>query len=204
MSAFAAGDWIRILSRLNSTLRISSQVERPSAEAAPSSRWNGLPGATESQIQEAEQRLHIQLPPSYRSFLLISNGWRQFDEFIERLLPAQEIARFESVDPQKLARLQRYGQGLNDTDDDYLDYDNEKNIELIRPSYYGKSILVGKAWGAESDMVLLNPQIVFPNGEWETIFFANWIPGNRRYRSFRDFVVSRIESEIEFEEPEPE
>jgi hypothetical protein len=66
----------------------------------------------------------------------------------------------------------------------------------LRHRYYPESVLVGDAWGAEDDMILLNPQIVSPDGEWEAIFFANWIPGNQRYRSFRDFVeksVNRLE-----------
>jgi hypothetical protein len=41
-------------------------------------------------------------------------------------------------------------------------------------------------------MILLNPSIVFANGEWEAIFFANWLPGNQRYRSFRDLVMESV------------
>ena len=31
---------------------------------------------------------------------------------------------------------------------------------------------------------LLNPEAVTPDGEWEAWFFANWVPGARRYPSF--------------------
>jgi len=48
-------------------------------------------------------------------------------------------------------------------------------------------------------MVLLNSRIVFPNGEWEAIFFADWIPGNQRYRSFRDLVEKSVRSQESFD-----
>src|SRR5260370_1627387 len=43
---------------------------------------------------------------------------------------------------------------------------------------------------------LLNPQAVAPDGEWEAWFFANWVPGARRYPSFahlllRDYAAFR-------------
>ena len=69
-----------------------------------------------------------------------------------------------------------------------------KHNEALRHRYYPDSLLIGKPWGCESDVILLNPAIVFPNGEWEAIFFANWIPGNCRFRSFRELVENSIES----------
>ena len=44
-------------------------------------RWLGFPGATEEQIVAAEARLGVMLPPSYREFLTVTNGWRQPDAF---------------------------------------------------------------------------------------------------------------------------
>ncbi len=35
-----------------------------------------------------------------------------------------------------------------------------------------------------SAVYLLTPQIITPEGEWEAWFFAHWIPGAERYRSF--------------------
>lgn len=37
-------------------------------------------------------------------------------------------------------------------------------------------------------VLLLNPMVVWPDGEWETWFFANWLPGATRYRSFADWM----------------
>ena len=38
-------------------------------------------------------------------------------------------------------------------------------------------------------VVLLNPKVVTPEGEWETWFFANWLPGAVRYRSLAEWLA---------------
>ena len=53
--------------------------------------WLGYPGATEEQIAAAEARLQTTLPPSYRDFLKVSNGWRMTTSFIERLRLIEDI-----------------------------------------------------------------------------------------------------------------
>lgn len=37
-------------------------------------------------------------------------------------------------------------------------------------------------------MLLLNPRVTFPDGEWEAWDYASWYPGVYRYRSFRDMM----------------
>ncbi len=44
-----------------------------------SNQWLGYPGASESEITQAESRLGVKLPPSYRQFLGVSNGWCNSD-----------------------------------------------------------------------------------------------------------------------------
>jgi len=39
------------------------------------SQWIGFPGATEDQLIAAETRLGVTLPPSYQTFLKVTNGW---------------------------------------------------------------------------------------------------------------------------------
>jgi HEAT repeat protein len=45
----------------------------------------------------------------------------------------------------------------------------------------------------DSAIILLNPQVVTPEGEWEAWFFANWIPGAYRYRSFWELMQGQYE-----------
>jgi len=41
------------------------------------SGWLGFPGATEAETAAAEAHLGVTLPPSYRAFLRVSNGWHR-------------------------------------------------------------------------------------------------------------------------------
>jgi hypothetical protein len=186
MTALAQDFWMPILSRLNAALLKSEDFEDDLIQGAKSSGWCGSPPVSESEILEAEQRLGIRLPPSYRSFLSVSNGWHAFSPFIYQLLPVQQIRRYRDADPDGAASILGW-QEDDISDSDYQDYDNAAHKEALRPRYYPDSILVSEGW-AGGELVLLNPAVVGTSGEWETIFFANWIPGNYRYRSFRDFA----------------
>ena len=50
----------------------------------------------------------------------------------------------------------------------------------------------------DSAVVLLNPDVVAPDGEWQTYFFANWIPGAKTYESFREFMEDELNSRCEW------
>ncbi len=195
MSTPAGKEWTETLTRLNSLVLRSDKWRDELPPECLSSGWCGSPSAPESEILAAEKRLGVKLPPSYRAFLSISNGWRPFSEAIERLLPVEEIERLETAEPENLVAIQKYYHESEISDEAYLDYDTPKHMEALRHRYYPRSLLVGKSWGVEGDIVLLNPQIVTHEGEWETIFFANWIPGNQRYRSFFEFVAEKARIE---------
>jgi hypothetical protein len=206
-------EWMPILRRLNALVKLmnfnakyslAGKIPSEIAEKAVSSGWQ--PPATESEIREAEMRLGITLPPSYRSFLLISNGWRPFHSLGECLFPVQQIDRFRICDPENFASFESAHERIlrifgddelfSVSDEVYLDYEKAKGI---RRQYYGDSLLIGGPWEGcgtelrkEGHVVLLNPHIVFPNGEWETISAAR-PASNARFRSFREFVEFIVE-----------
>ena len=47
---------------------------------------------------------------------------------------------------------------------------------------------------SDSAIYLLNPKVVTPDGEWEAWFFANWLPGAARYRSFVELMQAEYRS----------
>lgn len=195
MTTFAPDSWTPVLSRLNAVLLRWDEFENDLTQLALSTGWCGSSPAFENEILESEMRLGLALPPSYRSFLSISNGWSPFSTFVKRLLPVQEIERFGIAKPDRLAAILDW-QEDDISDSDYLDYENPRHRQAIRPRYYADSILASEGWGG-GELVLLNPNIITADGEWETIFFANWIPGNRRYRTFLEFAkygVGSLES----------
>ncbi|RJL33649.1 SMI1/KNR4 family protein [Bailinhaonella thermotolerans] len=63
--------------------------------------WMGAPGASEEEIAALERRLGVSLPPSYRQFLAVSDGWREFweDEEPGLLLPAAKVGWTRDLDP---------------------------------------------------------------------------------------------------------
>jgi hypothetical protein len=194
VSTFVADDWTAILARLNALLLNFQELNEKLTPEASSSHWCGLPPASEHEISRAEKHLRVILPPSYRSFLSISNGWRPFSHFVESLLPVGEVEPYSAANPEALAMIQQYY--LNDdlSDKDYLDYATPEHMVALRTRYYPDCLLIGKSWGVEDDMILLNPHVTSPDGEWEAIFFANWLPGNQRYRSFYDLVAANVDT----------
>ena len=187
-------EWRSLLSKLNSMVLQSDRMKSNIPPEVLSTGWCGLPPALEKTLLEAEQRLGTVLPPSYRSFLSVANGWFKFGSFIERLFSVHEIDWLRVADPESLAVIQEYPEDEID-DEVYFDYDTDKHMTALRHRYYPDCLLVGKGWHDNGDMVLLDSKPIFPNGEWEAIFYADWLPGNRRYRSFREFVEATVKRE---------
>jgi cell wall assembly regulator SMI1 len=63
-----------LLLRLQALRRAIDSVE----DASPGDRSTPYPPASEREIAAHEKRLRFALPPSYRAFLTIHNGWRNF------------------------------------------------------------------------------------------------------------------------------
>src|ERR1700712_4287483 len=63
-------------------------------DAQRSARWLGAAGAREAELSRREAGLGLVLPPSYRSFLLTSDGWTHLGPFVHELLRADEIGWF--------------------------------------------------------------------------------------------------------------
>src|SRR5690349_19977529 len=87
-------DWQDLLSKWNSELLNCEDIVENLPSDVVSSGWLGYPGATEEQIAQAEARLDIHLPLSYRAFGQVTNGWRQVTHFIYKLWPVEEIEWF--------------------------------------------------------------------------------------------------------------
>jgi SMI1 / KNR4 family (SUKH-1) len=139
-------------------------VETDISPEVIASGWLGYPGATEDQIAGLEARLGRSLPPSYRAFLKVSNGFRQPGMMSERILSTDEVEWFPI----------RH-QGLVDIcNSNYLEYLLDTlviSIQHIDGEYF----------------YLLNPNVVTANGEWEAINFT-WVGGENQYPSFWDLM----------------
>ncbi|WDM64590.1 SMI1/KNR4 family protein [Stenotrophomonas forensis] len=68
--------------------------------------WCGVPGASEQAIVDAEERLGVRLPRSYREFLKVSNGFLMPGRFIDILLPVELIRPF-GQDNEEIVQIRR-------------------------------------------------------------------------------------------------
>lgn len=153
--------------------------------------WLGEPGASEAEIVSAEQRLGVRLPPSYRAFLSISNGFDDIGPFIYRLYTAAEINWFSERNKGWIDAYQEGLEGGKDVSpEEHLS--DPKDSVRFRRAYLSHCLQISDV--GDSAVVLLNPEVVNSKGEWETWLFANWYPGAERYPSFLAYVEHELES----------
>ena len=151
----------------------------------------GLPGATEEQIAEAEARLGVRFPPSYRAFLGVSNGWPVMWHSVEpgQLWSTEQICWARDQDPEL---VEVWGEAyyevppeLHIADRDDPNFRHQYVAGLLSISEHGDSDL------------LLSPEVVDEDGEWECWLIAAWIPGAQRHRSFKAWFQSTYEFHLE-------
>jgi hypothetical protein len=187
-------DWRSFLNQWSMALLRSEKLGRGLPQEEIDALWLGYPGASEEQVAQAESRLGTVLPPSYRAFLKASNGWRRTGPFIDRLWSTAEIEWF-------VVRHRDWAEGPDDfavPDEQYFVYGDEQSPIMFRLAYLKTALEIS----AEGDgaIYLLNPQVVSADGEWEAWFFADWLPGAIRYRSFVEMLQTQYRELIGSEE----
>ncbi|MEJ2555184.1 MAG: SMI1/KNR4 family protein [Anaerolineae bacterium] len=143
------------------------------------SGWLGFRGATETQIAAAEARMGVRLPPSYRTFLQVTNGWQHTGLGIERILPAESIDWFRVLHPEWIAAWMG---GFTAFGIQEYEYDPEHDPVDYR--HLPKTLAISEAGDVE--ILLLNPEVAAQDGEWEAWLFVE--DGAARYSSFWDLL----------------
>ncbi|MFF9208717.1 MULTISPECIES: SMI1/KNR4 family protein [unclassified Streptomyces] len=135
----------------------------------------GRPGASEAEIAAAEERLGCRLPPSYRQFLAVSDGWHvQQSAGIYHLGGAADIDWFQ--DPYDLTPL--YEENLGD---------HPREEDVLLAGMWRRALRLE----TDSDMshALLDPGDRDEDGEWALYVHKGWsgeLPD--RYPSFRAYM----------------
>jgi cell wall assembly regulator SMI1 len=139
--------------------------------------------ATNGEIQALADRLGIALPPSYVAFLRVTNGRGPVSPFISRLRCVEDVDWFRVENEMWIGDFQ--GCGVDALSPEFFDY------SLNCGGDYFEGHLEGTLQISDVDdgVVLMNPEIVTPDGEWEVWFFASWLPGAMRYPSFGHWMV---------------
>ncbi|MFE2544109.1 SMI1/KNR4 family protein [Actinacidiphila glaucinigra] len=188
--------WRELLQRwsdewLDPVLHEQERAE-PFSEEVRRARWLGGAGARAEQVEALEERLRTVLPPSYRQFLLTSDGWLDTASGIERILPVREVGWTRDLDPGLVAvwgEAEGAGGagGVRAEDEEYFVYGDAQDPVSMRPEYVRHTLKISHTPEA-TEVYLLNPCVVTADGEWEAWFVAHWLPGAVRYRSFWDLM----------------
>jgi hypothetical protein len=155
------------------------------------------PGVSLRELSVAERRLGVQLPPSYRRFLLCSDGALAGSAGAPILLEPRGLLALTDVewlvdgDPLSAetwsepyvveTHAPHEHPGVRVCDERrYLDLPlGESEYKPVHVSYL---LLVGT--DDNGNVVALNPQVIDPAGEWEAWELGVQWPGARRHRSF--------------------
>jgi hypothetical protein len=159
------------------------------------------PSAPEEEVLAAEAAWGLPLPPSYRSFLKVSNGLRL--PAFGRLAPVNHVRPFPSAAPAEYRALLEALSGSTDCqDDEYFNYGKAQDSFAIRPRYAASALTItgpvpgGHLQSKEFGWGLLVREVTFDGGEHEVWEYDAW--GSRRYRSFFEYFsalrVSIVES----------
>ncbi|MEU7579915.1 SMI1/KNR4 family protein [Streptomyces sp. NPDC041068] len=147
---------------------------RADDEEAHRTRWLGFPPATPARIAALEERLGHRMPPSYRAFLEVTDGWRHAGGFVY-LLAGTERAQWHEDDAE-----------IADIFQEDLEEDATRE-EILEATIWTR----GLELAVESDVVdvMLDPEDVDEHGEWAVYTWAPWRgSGPERFASFWEFM----------------
>ncbi|MEU6788739.1 SMI1/KNR4 family protein [Nonomuraea angiospora] len=148
--------------------------------------WLGAAPFSEAELLRQEERLGRRLPPSYREFLQVSNGWDVNSFTSVHLLPIAEVGWTRDVDPH-LANT--WGPSPDSPipelpADYFFDYDAPQDRDFFEVGdFLPHTLCISE--NVEGSVYLLNPYIVTSNDEWEAWYFDSLYELDAtRFRSF--------------------
>lgn len=151
-------------------------------------------GASEDQLAAAEERLKIKLPPSYRTLLSASNGWKFGSDITPIIRPVEKIRWFRKEHKDWYEAYRMTAEPLAAMEKDYFDYARQDCAEF-EIKHLAQALCISEI--GDDAVVLLNPMVIWPDGEWETWFFSNSAPGAVRYRSFAGWMSQELDQSLE-------
>ena len=182
-------DWQTFLNRWSRLVLAAPGLRHAMAADVTGPGTLGRRGASEEEISRVEARLEIKLPPSYRAFLKVSDGWFIGMDDKSRLFQIKEVdwfsVRFPDMLQGWLTGYQQQGEPEPVPEEVYRVYGEDQDPSRVHTQDLRAALTVGEG---DDAVYLLNPRVVDPSGEWEAWFFAPWLPGAERYRSFSELM----------------
>jgi len=193
LDAAAKPDWIILM---NAMLNPEEWLTflRKYAAASDAKEWPGNSGASEQKLAVAEEQLKIKLPPSYRAFLNASDGWRFASDTTPIIRAVENVHWFRKEHKDWYEAYQMSVEPFSVMEKDYFDYAKHDCAEF-EIKHLAQALCISEI--GDDAVVLLNPMVIWPDGEWETWFFSNSSPGATRYRSFADWMCEELDQPLE-------
>jgi hypothetical protein len=182
-------DWQPFLTRWSKQIleldqRFSTYFGTP--EISPqvaASDWLGNPPANQTEISLAQERLGLNLPPSYRQFLSLTNRWNKPTLSGFDLWPVHQLDWFSAKLPDYLRNTfnsQHFG------DQPALpSYEEPFDLQQVTQAQLEQLLVIGGSF--DGQLFLLDPRHSNEEGEWEAWYVDNpnyFRPTFRRYPSF--------------------
>lgn len=186
-------NWKIFLDDVSKTIINSDDLLNEYKEEPPLD-WLGYTPVSDQDIQKHEARLQTTLPPSYKSFLKETNGFRQLSGFTGDIMPLDKIDWLKNFDPNFYKLYAEEFNNLTISDEEYFVYGEEQETVNFRSEYLIKTLAIS-GW-YDSAILLLNPEVKFGD-EWEAWMFANWYPGAVRCKSFEELMKEEYSSYLE-------
>lgn len=163
--------WLRVLEE--------NGLQESIEELVGDEGWLGREPASTDAVVAAEERLGLRLPPTYRNFLLASNGFRHFDGV--DLFAAEEIGRLHELQPE-LVEI-------------WSEFSDDSGLAVLT-----QSLLIAQDDGGPGIRWLLHPGDADENGEWAAFSWysgSGHAPDEGRHASFGALaqdVVRRVDA----------
>ncbi|WP_410604756.1 SMI1/KNR4 family protein [Amycolatopsis sp. lyj-90] len=142
------------------------------SEVQRSSGWLGYEPATEEEIATTEKRIGTRLPPTYRNFLLASNGWSTISYAVD-LRKVDDIGWFADLEPNIMKTWSEL--------EHFADH-----IELLK-----QCLLISDDNGGSGQYLLLHASSAGDNADWDAY---EWWPGDgeapEHYENFAAMVTT--------------
>ncbi len=159
----------------------------------------GYPPASDIEITSTEGRLGVALPKSYRDFLKASNGWLRSESRFSSVseigwVPEKEPFLLELHPPQLAPAPEK-----EVPDEEYFIYWMQAawpaGQDRFRTAYFPDLLSIAEEDGGS--YYLLNPKVVFEDGEWEAwMYHPRGGVGVERYRSFAEMMRNEYFGEV--------
>ena len=181
--------WWEVLAGISQGLLAGDGAKIRLEDGIVRSGWLGPPPASDEAIAELEHRIGARLPPSFRDYLRVSNGWLLGPDAPDRWLGTGEIGWFRDLEPEY---LRIWTEDLYSvSDEEYFVYGAAQDSVTMRREYLRSCLQVAENY--DNYLFLLNPEVVTAEGEWEAWIFGSKLAGAIRYRSWKELVAAEAD-----------